>query len=213
MCSLLGLPLSAQIVIEEPVRFLALGDSYTIGESVENMSRWPAQLAKQLVSQNRAVDSVKVIARTGWRTDQLIEALNQEDPKNFNLVSLLIGVNNQYQGQSFDQMSLEFDCLLREAISRAGNKKEQVFVLSIPDYGFTPFGQSKDPAKITKELDEYNTYQREKTDEYGVVYIDITEISRNGLEDKSLVAEDGLHPSATQYRLWVNEIMKRIRME
>lgn len=189
-------------------KYLALGDSYTIGESVAENERWPVQLAEALRKKGRAVEGPRIIATTGWRTDNLKNAINIAQLKDeYGLVSLLIGVNNQYQGKPIEQFTSEFEDLLKTAIKLAGGKKENVFVVSIPDYGYTPFGKPKQE-KISKELDEYNKISRTITEKYGVKYFYITDISRKGLEDAALVAADGLHPSGKMYTQWVELILK-----
>jgi lysophospholipase L1-like esterase len=189
------------------IKFLALGDSYTIGESVKEDERWPEQLATALRKKGFTVDKPRIIATTGWRTDQLKNAIEEAHLKpEFNLVSLLIGVNNQYQGKSSDSYAPEFDELLNTAIRLAGGKKENVFVVSIPDYGFTPYGKPNQP-KISKELDEFNRINKKITEKAGVQYVNITNVSRKGLEQPDMVADDGLHPSGKMYRQWVELMM------
>jgi acyl-CoA thioesterase-1 len=200
---------SQKMDIAEPVRILALGDSYTIGESVDSLQRFPEHLRRAL-SEQFSVSDVKVVAKTGWRTDQLIEAINRVNPQGFNLVTLLIGVNNQYQGRPIQDMKKDFQCLLREAISRAGENKRRVLIISIPDYAYTPFGQTKVAEKISKEIDEYNQWQKETALKNDIFYVNITEISREGLVKPELVASDGLHPSGIQYSLWVDKIMAEL---
>jgi len=203
---------SQKIKIAEPVRFLALGDSYTIGQSVAVSERWPVQLEMALVYQGFNVQETRIIAQTGWRTDNLKNAINSQQPlTGYNLVSLLIGVNNQYQGGSMNTYAAEFEELLNTAISLAGGIKDHVFVLSIPDYAFTPFGNGS--AYISAQIDLFNAVNRQITELYGVSYIDITPISRNGLIRPELVASDGLHPSRIMYGLWVDEIMKLVEKE
>jgi lysophospholipase L1-like esterase len=188
--------------------FLALGDSYTIGEAVEEDDRWPVQLADTLNSLNIPFDDPEIIARTGWRTDELIAAIAREDPDpDYDLVSLLIGVNNQYQGVSIDTYRTEFKQLLETAVVLAGGKTANVLVVSIPDYGYTSFGQSNQ-ATISAELAQYNDMNRELTEAAGIRYVYITDISENGLSDPTLVASDGLHPSGKQYGLWVRRILQ-----
>lgn len=197
---------------QEPLKYLALGDSYTIGESVAESERWPVQLAKALTEKGTPVLKPKIIAVTGWRTDNLSNGINIARLKNeYDLVSLLIGVNNQYQGKSAKEYAVEYEELLKKAIELAGDNKDRVFVVSIPDYGFTPFGQPKQE-KITKELDEFNAINRRITEGYGIMYINITDISRKGLDDPNLVASDGLHPSGKQYTLWVERIIPQLKM-
>jgi lysophospholipase L1-like esterase len=198
-------------VFGQNLKYLALGDSYTIGESVNEDERWPVQLVDSLAVRSIIVDKPTIIATTGWRTDNLKNAIDIAALKpGYDLVSLLIGVNNQYQGRSLDEYAPEFEDLLKTAIRLANNKRENVFVVSIPDYGFTPFGKEKQP-QISRELDEFNTVNKQITGKYGVMYIDITPISRNGLSDPALVAQDGLHPSGKQYALWVNRIAEKVK--
>lgn len=192
--------------IENPIRFLALGDSYTIGQSVPASQRWPAQLRDSLSARGFETDTLTIIATTGWRTDNLIGAIRNKDleSKNYNLVSLLIGVNNQFQNRPFSQYVNEFPALLDSAIRYAGGDKSNVFVVSIPDYAFTPFGQgSSDPDKISMEIDQYNAFSKSVADSLDITYFDITPISRLGLQIPSYVANDGLHPSGVQYTEWV----------
>jgi lysophospholipase L1-like esterase len=191
----------------QELKFLALGDSYTIGESVAEDQRWPVQLVKSLNAKGKNFSAPKIIATTGWRTDDLKNAIVRDNPlKDYDLVSLLIGVNNQYQGKSVESYAPEFEELLNMAIAFAGGDKSKVFVVSIPDYGFTPFGKEK-REKITKELDEYNRVNKEITLKKGVNYFNITDVSRKGFEDPELVANDGLHPSGKMYTEWVKIIM------
>ncbi len=185
--------------------FLALGDSYTIGESVEDSGRWPVQLINKLNAKGYSIDQPLIIAKTGWRTDDLAAAISKAELlPSYDLVGLLIGVNNQYQGKSVESYIPEFKGLLETAIALAGGNKEQVFVVSIPDYGYTPFGLAKKD-KITKDLDAYNAANKRIADEFGVKYYNITDISRSDKTD--LVASDGLHPSAVQYGMWVDVLM------
>ncbi|MFN7601327.1 MAG: SGNH/GDSL hydrolase family protein, partial [Bacteroidota bacterium] len=189
-------------------KYLALGDSYTIGESVSEAERWPNQLRDSLSKKGYAIGKPTVIATTGWRTDNLKNAMNIAQLKpEYDLVSLLIGVNNQYQGKSSDQYAIEFEDLLKTAIHLAKGRKESVFVVSIPDYGFTPFGKPKQEA-ITKAIDLFNEINARITYKYKVQYFNITEISRDGLTDPSLVAGDGLHPSGKMYAQWVELIAR-----
>lgn len=203
---------SQTIKIQEPVRFLALGDSYTIGASVNVEDRWPNQFVDELLNLSFDVEELKIIAQTGWRTDVLMDAINQQLPlEGYNLVSLLIGVNNQYQGGSVDDYIVGFEELLKLAIQLAGNNPKHVFVVSIPDYAYTPFGNGN--PYISAAIDEFNAANSFITEIYNVKYINITPISRNGLQQPELVANDGLHPSGLQYQLWVQEIMKHVEKE
>lgn len=203
--------MALEAVSQTPIKYLALGDSYTIGESVTEKERWPVQLAEALRKKGKKVEGPTIIATTGWRTDNLANAINIAKLKEeYDLVSLLIGVNNQYQGKPIDQFTKEFEELLLTAIRLARGKKENVFVLSIPDYGYTPFGKSKQE-KISKELDQYNSICRVITETHGVQYFYITPISRKGLEDPTLVASDGLHPSGKQYALWAEQVFNLMK--
>jgi lysophospholipase L1-like esterase len=206
--SMTSIPMIAQNTSSaRPLSYLALGDSYTIGESVKEGERWPNQLQQIFHSRGVEVARPYIIATTGWRTDDLKNAINKAKPSHdFDLVSLLIGVNNQYQGKSAEQYAVEFEDLLKTAIELAQGRKENVFVVSIPDYGFTPFGKSKQTV-ISRELDLFNSINKRITEQYKVTYIDITGISRKGLDQPELVATDGLHPSGKMYALWVDLIL------
>lgn len=183
--------------------YLALGDSYTIGESVPADQRYPAQTANLLRIQNIDIKDPDIIAVTGWTTADLIDALNLNPPrKTYSVVSLLIGVNNQYQHKSLDAYKIEFTELLNWAISYAGNNKDHVFVISIPDYSVTPFASAMDTAEIARQIDNFNDANKKISQDAGVHYLDITGISRQAKNTSSLTASDGLHPSGDQYRLW-----------
>lgn len=193
-----------QVRVKSPVRFLALGDSYTIGQDVPEADRWPVQLAERLQNLGVEVEELKIIARTGWRTDDLLNAIAAENPaENYNLVSLLIGVNNQYQRKDMAVYPVEFRQLLIKAIQLGGGNKAGVFVLSIPDYGYTPFGASNQTT-ISAEINEYNRINREIANEFGVAYFDITPISRQALAKPEYLASDQLHPSGEMYARWVD---------
>jgi lysophospholipase L1-like esterase len=192
----------------KPIKFLALGDSYTIGESVAENLRWPNQLSDSLAKRGFQIESLKTIATTGWRTDNLKDAIESANLKDeYSLISLLIGVNNQYQRRSVEEYGPEFKELLLTAIKLAKGKKENVFVVSIPDYGYTPFGKPKQP-EISKAIDQFNEVNKSIAGEMGVKYVSITEISRLGLDQPDLVAEDGLHPSGKMYSMWVDQILE-----
>ncbi len=194
-------------------RFLALGDSYTIGESVLEQHRWPVQLVEQLNKKGYQFQSPKIIATTGWRTDDLKRAIIAANlDKNYDLVSLLIGVNNQYQGKSAEAYEPEFEELLQLAISFAGGDKTKVFIVSIPDYGFTSFGKDKQ-SKISAELDEFNRINKSVAQKLGITYFNITDISRKGFDDPELVAIDNLHPSGKQYSQWVEVISRGLMLK
>ena len=201
------------LTIQSPLRYLALGDSYTIGQSVSPMARWPAQLVDSLALRGIDTEVLRVIATTGWRTDNLINAVRNQnlEDENYNLVSILIGVNNQYQGRPFSQYIDEFPALVDSAIRYAGGDKDRVFIVSIPDYAFTPFGQqSSNPSEISMELNQYNAFSKHIADSMQITYFDITPISRLGLQNPSYVANDGLHPSGVQYTQWVKLMLEFI---
>jgi len=194
----------------KPVRFLALGDSYTIGESVAELQRWPVQLIDSLANQGYTCEKADILANTGWDTDDLKKALGASMlPKDYNLVSLLIGVNNLYQGKDISDYGNEFEALLSMAIQQAGGDPSKVFVLSIPDYGYTPFGRDKQPV-ISAKIDVFNAVNKSVADKKGVTYINITDISRFGFSDPELIADDGLHPSGKMYGRWVARILENL---
>ena len=193
---------------ENPLRYLALGDSYTIGESVPEMERWPVQLVTALREQGVNIAESEIIARTGWTTDELAEAIATADPAGpYDLVSLLIGVNNQYRGRSEEAYRAQFVALLETAVSLTNNNPNRVFVVSIPDWGATPFAHRQNREEIGAAIDAFNAINRAEAEQRGIVYIDITEISRRALVDDSLTADDFLHPSGEMYRLWVELIL------
>lgn len=196
-------------------QFLALGDSYTIGEAVTEKERWPMQLTMGL--RNRGMEDLadpQIIAQTGWTTRDLLDALQKSELRPpYDLVSLLIGVNNQYQGRSQEEYTQEFELLLRQAMELAGMRKNRVFVLSIPDWGVTPFAAGHDRAFIASEIKAFNRINARLSYQYGVQYIAITEISREAGKHPSLNAADGLHPSGEMYRRWVDLLIDRVRRE
>lgn len=191
----------------DSIKFLALGDSYTIGESVATDKRWPVQLANRLNEDGFEVKEPKIIATTGWTTAELLEGIEKDIPtENYDLVSLLIGVNNQYRGYEIDVYKTEFRILIEQAIKFAGNKSENVFVVSIPNYGVTPFGQTRGEEKIRTELLEYDRIAQEIASDYGINFVNITPISEKAKSDLELVADDNLHPSGKMYSEWTDKI-------
>ncbi len=195
-----------------PNKFLALGDSYTIGQSVAVTERFPNKTVDILRSQGLSIENVKIVAMTGWTTRDLLNALNNNPPGNdYAVVTLLIGVNNQYQGRSLDEYRNEFTTLLTLAIQYAGNRNNRVIVLSIPDYSVTPFAQGTDTARISMEIDQFNAINKQVAISFGVKYLDITPISREGRLDNTLHATDGLHPSGKQYQRWADLLAPLIR--
>ncbi len=205
------------VVGDSSLTMLALGDSYTKGESVETAKNFLNQLADSLIATGHRVDRPKIIAQTGWRTDQLQTAITNADIDNkvYDVVTLCIGVNNQYQNANFDTYKTQFEQLLQTALARAGQRKERVLVVSIPDWAYTYYGQhfSKPPEQISQEIDQYNAANRSIAERYGVHYVHITDISRKGLVQPNLVANDGLHPSAVQYTEWVRLLLPVVRAE
>lgn len=189
-------------------KYLALGDSYTIGESVSEAERWPNQLVAKVSGDKKAIfEPVEIIATTGWTTDELKSGIAKAAPEEnaYDFVSLLIGVNNQYRGYPIADFEREFEELLNQAIAYA-KKKENVFIVSIPDYGVTPFAASKDPEKIGEEVKAYNDLSKRIAEKYGIAFFDIYPISKKALNDDSYVADDKLHPSGKMYTEWADLI-------
>lgn len=198
---------SQQLEIKRPVRFLALGDSYTIGQGVYEPERWPNQLVEALNNKGIETEKLTIIAQTGWRTDNLLDAISINNTEsNYNLVSLLIGVNNQFQGKNINVYPDEFRKLLETALALCGGRKEGVFVLSIPDYGVTPFGLFNQTI-ISAEIDQYNAINRDIAFEMGIPYFYITGISREVITNPQYLAPDNLHPSGDMYSKWVELIL------
>ena len=191
--------------------YLALGDSYSIGGSVTEDQRWPVQLAKSLTLNGVAVSPPQIIAKTGWTTDELkAKIISENITKKYDLVSLLIGVNNQYRGRSVEEFRKEYVDLLNTAIQFSGNQPQHVFVVSIPDWGVTPFGRNSPKKSISEQIDLFNAIKKEETEKRGILFFDITPISRRAITDPSLIAEDGLHPSGKMYQLWTEKIIPEL---
>lgn len=189
-------------------RFLALGDSYTIGHSVPAAERWPVQLVARLRAQGLAVADPKIIAVTGWTTDELAAGLAVANPQGpYALVSLLIGVNNQYRGRARAEYRQQFARLLAQAANFAGGDPLRVVVLSIPDWGVAPFAAGHDAAQIAADIDAFNAINRVEAEAAGAHYVDVTPISRQAAQEPALIAEDGLHPSGKMYAAWVELIL------
>lgn len=192
--------------IAPPLHYLALGDSYTIGESVAADRRWPVVLVERLRKAGVVIDDPQIIAVTGWTTDELaagMDAATLRPP--FNLVTLQIGVNNQYRGRSAEDYREQFASMLARAITLAGGKASHAVVVSIPDWGVTRFAREngRDATRVAGEIDAYNAIARDETMRIGARFVDITDISRS---HPQMLADDGLHPSAAQYALWVERI-------
>ena len=191
-------------------RILSLGDSYTIGESVDAADRWPVRLARGLRARGIATADAVIIARTGWTTDELNAAIDAASPDDgFDLVTLLIGVNNQYRGRSSEDYRSELRELLARAVSFAGSQPSRVLAISIPDWGATPFAaeSGRDVSKIGAEIDAFNAVGRDEAARAGVRFVDITPISRRARQELGLMAGDGLHPSGAMYEEWSEEIL------
>lgn len=219
----LGVVLSSFMISEKdmpekskPFTYLALGDSYTIGEGVEEKDRYPVQLITALnkIDQN-SWSSPQVIAKTGWTVDELEVGINQSqtDEQGYDLVTLLIGVNNQYRGRPVADFEKDFEAMLRRAIDFARGQKDHVVVLSIPDWGVTPFAVSRnsDQIKVAREIDAYNSAKKAICDRYEVVFIDITEDYRAIGAKPEMVVEDQLHPSALVYKRWTEKLLTEVQ--
>jgi lysophospholipase L1-like esterase len=219
-CFILLSSCNPDVILNKPVsgetelpafHYLALGDSYTIGESVSAEDSWPDQLAKLLESENIKTE-VTIVARTGWTTSELwqgIRAAKISPP--YDLVSLLIGVNNQYRGYAINEYRDQFNFLLHKAIEYTDGDPDRVFVLSIPDWGVTPYAAGRSRAEIAKQIDEFNSNNREMSEKAGVHYVDITPVSRQAINDTTLTAPDGLHPSAKMYAMWAEQALPIVR--
>src|SRR6056297_2659545 len=191
--------------------YLALGDSYTIGEMVAESQRWPVQLVNRLNENGNKVAPPKIIAKTGWTTGNLLNAMRSElnYTRKFDLVSILIVVNNQYQGKTIEESEEELREIFNLALNHSKRREKGVFALSIPDYGVTPFGE-ENAETIRQEIDEFNAVFKKVAKEFEVDFYNITPISREAERDADLIAEDGLHPSGLMYRYWVDEIIDEI---
>ena len=196
---------------KDSISFLALGDSYTIGTGESKLNSWPFQFVSQARKKEIDIKTPKIIAKVGWTTTNLLEAIQVEQPNpNYGLVSLLIGVNNQYQNIDIEVFKREFVLLLSKSITLAKGNPKNVFVLSIPDWSVTPFARFNDKKKIVSELNTYNSIIKIETEKQGVLFIDITKISKNALLNPSLIAPDSLHPSKKMYRMWSKKISKKL---
>ena len=190
------------------MRFLALGDSYTIGESVPAPERWPVQLAARLREAGVPMENPLIIATTGWTTDELADGITRRDPQGpFELVSLLIGVNNQYRGRGVDEYRAQFAALLEQAIALAGGDPRRVLVLSIPDWSVTPFAADRQRTSVAAAIDQFNAVNAAETARRGARYVDITPTSRQAAADPTLITEDGLHPSGKMYSAWTELVL------
>lgn len=200
------------LIDKSKYRYLSLGDSYTIGESVAPEERWSMILTDMLRKNNVNIADPEIIARTGWTTAELMDGIKNRNPKGpYNLVSLLIGVNNQYRGQSLERYRTELQELLQQAIGFAGGNIERVFMLSTPDWGVTPFAKGSDQAKTASEIDAFNQVAKEECERLGIAFVDITPISRTAKNDISQIANDGLHFSGKMYRQWAEKALPTVQ--
>ena len=193
------------------VRILALGDSYTIGEGVPVDGRWPMQLARVLRAQGLNVSAPAIVARSGWTTDELSTGIDDARPTGmFDVVTLLIGVNNQYRGRAAEEYRTQFRALLARAIGFAGGRAGHVIVISIPDWGATPFARGRDRAAIARDIDAFNAVNRDESARAGAKYVDVTAISRRAAAEPDLIGDDKLHPSSNMYAAWVQAMMPTV---
>ena len=193
---------------EHQLRYLALGDSYTIGHNVEIEERWPVQLVQRLRGQGVNMAEPEIIAVSGWTTSQLTKALDTSDPQGaFDMVSLMIGVNNQYHGLDTGQYRVEFVDLLHWSVAFAGDIPSNVIVVSIPDWSVTPFAEGKDRAQVAKEIDDFNFINQREAAMVGARYVNVTTVSRRAADEPHLLSGDGLHPSGAMYNRWVDLII------
>ena len=193
-----------------PARLLCLGDSYTIGEGVAEAGRWPQQLCAALAARGIATAAPEVIATTGWTTDELAAGLEQAAPQGpYDLVSLAIGVNNQYRRRALAEYRQQFAALLASAIALAGDRPDHVLVLSIPDWGVTPFAAGSDHERTLTavQLDAFNDAARAITQAAGSHFCDLSTLYRQHAAEPAMLADDGLHPSAAMYALWVDHLL------
>ena len=191
--------------------YLALGDSYTIGESVIETDRWPVQLAEQLRSRGYKMAAPKIIAKTGWTTEDLLREIENElnIQRDFDLVSILIGVNNQYQGKRISEYEEDLRTIFNKAVNHSKTLEKGVFAVSIPDYGYTPFGAANQE-EISAEIDRFNEVFERIADEFNVPFYNITPISREAGDNPDLIASDGLHPSELMYKRWVDQFINQV---
>nr|WP_298931092.1 SGNH/GDSL hydrolase family protein [uncultured Allomuricauda sp.] len=195
----------------ESISFLALGDSYTAATSESTINSWPEQLVQILKKKGTSVNTPEILAKAGWTSTDLLKTIeSQQLAPSYGLVSLLIGVNNQYKGKDINIFKEEFPKLLDTSIALAQNNPKNVFVLSIPDWSVTPFARLRDKKKIVKELNNYNTIIEEEAKKRNVMFIEITQSSRNAAVNPSLIASDSLHPSKKMYKIWAKKISKKL---
>ncbi len=205
----ISFPSKSQL-IQDTIRFLALGDSYTIGQSVDDSDRWPNQFIDSLFELGFEIEKNDILATTGWTTGNLLQALKESRlKKEYNLVAILIGVNNFYQSQPIETYRLELPKIIDFALTLTNQDTTGLFLITIPDYGYTPFGENQQEI-ISEKTNIYNQIKDSIAKDFGIHLINITPISRNGIFDPDLVANDGLHPSEKQYGLWVDMILEKL---
>lgn len=192
-----------------PLSYLALGDSYTIGQGVPEEDRFPVQLMNATFSKPHRTENFKIIARTGWTTSNLLAAMEEEDlkPGEYDMITLLIGVNNQYQGKPFALYEEELEELIDQSIALLNGDAKRLILVSIPDYSVTPFAGNSNTQKIAQEIMEYNNYKEELAQEKGCHYVYITDLTQNAKDDPTLIASDQLHPSGKSYGQWLERII------
>jgi len=195
----------------DSINYLALGDSYTIGTSVDAVDSYPNQTFQLLKGAKFTMNSVQIIAKNGWTADDLKNGLASADKKSmYQIVSLLIGVKNQYQGRSIKDFETAFVSVLQSAILLTGNKSKRVFVISIPDWGITPFASGRDRKEIATEIDNYNLICEKNAKLYGANYINITDAYRLEGFKPDYLSYDGLHPSKLEYNKWAIKLTQQI---
>lgn len=194
--------------------YLALGDSYTIGEKVKNSENFPNQVTELLRKEGLDFKEPAIVAKTGWTTDELQEGIKKAKlQQHYDFVTLLVGVNNQYRERSVADYIPQFEVLLKKALKYTRNNPRHVIVLSIPDWGVTPFAEGRDRKQIATRIDEYNAANKLIAEKYKVHYIDITPGTREAANDSELLAADGLHPSGKEYAKWAKEVAAIIKSE
>ena len=193
--------------VETPKNYLALGDSYTIGEGVAESDRWPVQLVEDLENRGYSIDSLQIIARTSWTTDKLVlGVLETPTLPEYDLITIMIGVNNQYRGRSLENFKEELEILIKLSLKMTGGDPSKVFLISIPDWGVTPYADRFDGDLIADEINAFNLEIIQASQESNIHYIDVTELSRQAAQDSTLLVADGLNPSGLMYTQWVEKM-------
>jgi lysophospholipase L1-like esterase len=208
-------PVFSQSMQKKVYTYLALGDSYTIGESLSLHDNFPNQTARLLSDSGYTIEPLTIVAKTGWTTEELQSGIANRIAGQlcYDIVSLLIGVNNQYRGGTPEEYSRQFEELIQQAIVFAKKNPARVFVMSIPDWGVTPYAQGRDRESISNQIDSFNLINRTISKKWGVNYIDITGSTRDAARDHSLIAADGLHPSAKEYGRWAEKLAVAIQQQ